>query len=124
MIVDKNGKLYSKANDEVIAGILLNADVDVKIILKNFPFAEDILTCLNKKQAFGLSNGEESWIVFNVQALAVYDYSYGHFNICKCKNYKQLLNYLRMSLVSHREFRTSEMCVRFLKDKNIIDETV
>lgn len=111
----KNGKVINPAS-------ALDAPVDINQLLLGVPNANDIIECLNKQLPFGLRSGTcfDSLITFNVKSHHIYDYSLGRFAMYNCGSYMRMLNFLRMSLKTHRIYFTSDECVAFLKEKNII----
>lgn len=105
---------------------LLGATVDVKLILADYPQSKEIQDCLNRKQFFGLGNGQGGIIVFDVDELMVFDlvvYGEGGKMVkTKSKDFKQFLDYIKLSLITHRMFIPGQVCVSYFKKKKLIKQ--
>ncbi len=99
---------------------LLNVQVDVKIMLEGFPYANDILACLTVNGVFGLGNDKGHLVVFDCKDYIVYDYSFRKLNILHAPHYTAFLNVIKLTLINNRMFIKDNLCVEYFRSKKLM----
>ena len=96
-----------------------NASLEITLGYIQFNNATELSKCLQDKTVFGLSNGE-SFIVFDPERNRIYDYTCGALNVIDSKNEKDFINYVKLSLITHRQFYEGQKCIDYFKAHKLL----
>jgi hypothetical protein len=90
----------------------------VNIGLVNFPPLAQVMECLVNKKPFGLKSKSNA-IIFDPEALVIYDYAGGDLVKTICGDEANFVNYLKLAAIEHRTFLTSATCIEMVKPKKV-----
>lgn len=110
--IDKQISLVMRPMQTPIAG-------EVLINLGKLPCLSQVLDCINRNQAFGLSR-KGNKIMFDPAELTIYDYAGGELTKTICPDNTSFLNYLKLASVCHTTFVTASKCIEMVKPKRLI----
>lgn len=118
-----NGKALAgkvSASQKLDVSELLNASVDVNIMLEGFGYADDIKACITVNGLFGLGNDKGHLVVFDCKDFIIYDYSFNKLNILDAPHYHAFLNALKLTLINNRVFIKDNLCLDYFRSKKLI----